>query len=57
MQNQQQIYKQLRKQYIKDYEGHFKDEYEGQNKLNRNATAYALRNTLVVWKQQYKETK
>lgn len=45
------IYHFLVKQYKKDYKGHFVDEYEGQNRLNREATKYAIQNTIKVWRE------
>ena len=47
------IYEKLRRQYLKDYKGHFIDMYEGHNHADRMATAYALRNTKEAWRRQY----
>ena len=47
------IYEKLRRQYTKDYQGHFMDMYEGHNHLGRHATKYAIKNTISVWKEQY----
>ena len=48
----EQIYKKLRSGYLKDYEGHFRDMYEGHHHAERMATRYAIRNTLRVWRKQ-----
>lgn len=45
------IYYYLIKQYKKDYKGHFVDDYEGQDKLTREATKFAIRNTKLVWEE------
>lgn len=44
------IYKQLYAIFMKEYKGHFIDDYEGQNKLSRKANLYAIANTNRVWK-------
>ena len=46
------IYGKLRRQYLNDYKGHFIDEYDGQNKLQRMANIYAVKNTQEAWKKQ-----
>ena len=43
------IYNQLRAMFMQEYIGHFKDDYEGQNKLSRKASIYAVANTKRVW--------
>jgi len=45
----EQIFKQLRVMFMQEYIGHFKDDYEGQNKLSRNANIYAVKNTKRIW--------
>ena len=47
------MYDALRQQYIHDYKGHFVDDYEGQNRLERMATKYAVQNTKEMWRKQY----
>lgn len=47
------VYHLLRIYFIHDYEGHFTDDYDGQNKLERKATIYAVKNTAEKWRSQY----
>lgn len=47
------IFEKLRRQYLKDYRGHFRDMYEGHNHANRMATRYAIKNTREVWRKQH----
>ena len=54
MMTQRKIYTRLRKQFLKDYRGHFRDMYEGHNHAERSATAYAIKNTIFTWKEQWK---
>ena len=53
MKTLRQIYDELRVQYMKDYKGHFKDEYEGHYHADRMGTMYAIQNTKYVWEKQY----
>ena len=53
--NQRDIYNYLYNLYLKDYRSFWKDEYAGQNKLQRMATAYAVRNTVHVWQEESKK--
>ena len=46
----QDIYNNFVAQYKLDYKGHFKDEYEGQNKLSRMANIFAIQNTVKLWR-------
>ena len=46
-------YKYLYRQFKIDYRGHFVDEYEGQNKLDRRANLFAIKNTRIVWESQH----
>ena len=46
-------YDALRQQYLHDHKGHFIDDYEGQGKLERMATKYAIQNTQEIWRKQY----
>lgn len=44
------IYMLLYWKFIEDYEGHFVDEYEGQNKLIREANKFAIANVQARWR-------
>ncbi len=50
------MYKKLRKQYAKDYKGHFRDMYDGHNYADRMATKYAIKHTVSEWRRQYDAT-
>ena len=47
-----EIYKKLNQDFTNDYRGHFTDDFAGQNKLERKATLYAVKNTARAWRDQ-----
>ena len=50
--SQREVYELIRTAFIRDYNGHFKDEYNDQNRLIRRATWVAIHNTVRLWRKQ-----
>ncbi len=47
-----EIYKKIKQDFTDDYNGFFMDDYVGQNKAERKATLYAVKNTIQKWRAQ-----
>ena len=48
------IHFKLKRQFLKDYKGHFTDDYKGQNKALRKAEIYANENVVDAWRNQWR---
>ena len=52
-----EIYEGLYDWYYKTFKLHCYDMYEGHNHIERLSNKFAIKNTLIEWKRQYKDSK